>query len=1677
MAGKTQLIRKVQTAKVADFDDQIWPINVAILILAGFMAGIVLGTSDFEDPRILFNAWTRLAAVGAVTGILFWLVFWLEGRMLRRLRLCIVISLLVNLWVLMFAAREYLALLAERDAEKRSRVIEQYEEITVPDYHWEQLDQPEQQRQTFEEPIKHEAPRPTEPEAIKRASEEPEMPTENEPVEEPEVPQRQQPNPAITQRAELSAPRRADAAAGAQISRQEWKHRPRPNEPIPEPEIRPQPRQAAAAVPQANIAPRRREQARVKVDQRQTFEELSSARAEQLEVRMARRATRQEQLPDRPTTPSPTRQTSRAAEIPRTEAAASEPVQRVVQRAQQVQPKPTMMNARRRADAPKIVRQTAEANPTTTQSRAIAAMATRQQATEQTPQLSRAQRPAPQRRPSRIDVPRETARPQSEAVAEAASAAEVNPANLRVPQRAATPTTPASVRVSQQAATVPTRPAPSAIAQRSVRRITRAAQPLSTAQAARPTRLARAEDVPRLAAAEVAPSAVTAQTSIPSEPILPAALPATNAVSRSTDAPTQVSQSDASARSLPAMTSAAQLPSAMAARRPVAMQQQQPGREPAPARPMTPARSTAGVKLPSNAIASESSPATAAAAPGTIAASSVPQVSRSAAVRQSGSQPSTGGSVSAAGAAEVAIGATQVVARRGQPRTTGVGRPSATSNASTPRIARVTGHPALVASSGPVETAPATPGAVASSADARPSTPALNAHASAARRGGAVRPFASQAEVGSGPVGTSGTSGAVGVALATRMTRNESIASAIAGGGTPKPGRTTGGAISPNAKAEATAMAATADNGGESSEAPVIAAPVSGPRRQVAGQPGSVQTQPMLGAEASLSDAGAAVTSAVARRATASGRNPGQNDIAPARSVTMRRSSTGAELPSIAAVTDVVSQQPGIAGVAALAEGAVPSSLEVGVASTVRRAAADVAVGQSTAASGGSESALGSATAVAMAGRVRATGDDVPAPTASREALRVERSTASPAEIAGGTPARAEPTAEEVAATAAGEAAAAGQLAAGAPSAAVATEAGGVPATLPSEATGALAGPEGGAVAAAQVSRAIPSDTLPAPSASGAVPGPRRAMGALQAAGPSTVAPELAEAGPSTGGVEAGPESVVQASFNAPQRQTSGLPGNLMDQASVETAIESGPAATTPGTAAGERRLPQGTDQGLAMAAEVGRGPLRRTDVAGLPRGVSEAIAEEPLATSMASTPGDAIEAIEGIGIDGPSRQEGGLPVQIIAMAGPGGLGYDPSPEVGLPSRRARPESEIIHTVSRRFVIERSGGELAIDGHVQEEPAKAFRQRDVGRRAQVAQARGGSEGTEKAVEMGLDFFARHQFPDGHWSLHELPPGVTYDDPALGQMKSDPAATGLALLTYLGAGYTHLDDKHRAIVNRGVDWLVSNQQENGDLFSKQGVTKYAWFYSHGICTIALCEAYGMTRDPELREPARKAIDFILKSQHSERGGWRYRPNAESDTSVTGWQLMALKSARMAGLDVPAEAFEKIDGWLDLAENPSGDGRYVYNPYAANTPEQRDGRKPNLAMTAEAMLMRMYLDYESDDPGLTAGADHLKENLPSVGTAAKPARDVYYWYYATQAMFQMQGDYWPAWNDRLRPLAETSQSTSGPTAGSWHPSKPVPDRWGHAGGRFYVTAMHLLMLEVYYRHLPLFQELSR
>jgi hypothetical protein len=418
---------------------------------------------------------------------------------------------------------------------------------------------------------------------------------------------------------------------------------------------------------------------------------------------------------------------------------------------------------------------------------------------------------------------------------------------------------------------------------------------------------------------------------------------------------------------------------------------------------------------------------------------------------------------------------------------------------------------------------------------------------------------------------------------------------------------------------------------------------------------------------------------------------------------------------------------------------------------------------------------------------------------------------------------------------------------------------------------------------------------------------------------------------------------------------------------------------------------------------------------------------------------------------------------------------------VGLPSRRAQAEAEIVHQSPDRYLQKKVGGVALVSGQARD-IAEAFDRR--GRRLAEGETGGAgrpSAKTEASIESGLDFFARNQNSDGSWSF-DYARGRQGMESERVAIHSDTAATGLVLLAYFGAGYDHFDDKHQQRLASALNFLLSHQKENGDLYipQHQKSNEFAQFYSHGIATIALCEAFGMTGDPKLGEAAQKAIDFIVASQHNERGGWRYSPAYQSDVSVGGWMVMALKSGQLAGLKVPEKTFEGITKFLDKAQAPGDASKFVYNPYAPNTARARHGRQPSTVMTAVGQLSRLYLGWNRDTPEMKRGADHLLANLPTlssparIGTIENPMRDTYYWYYATQVMFHMKGEYWRSWNETLHPLLTDSQVATGAFAGSWDPRTPVPDRWGPQCGRIYVTAMNILSLEVYYRHLPIYEE---
>ncbi len=342
-------------------------------------------------------------------------------------------------------------------------------------------------------------------------------------------------------------------------------------------------------------------------------------------------------------------------------------------------------------------------------------------------------------------------------------------------------------------------------------------------------------------------------------------------------------------------------------------------------------------------------------------------------------------------------------------------------------------------------------------------------------------------------------------------------------------------------------------------------------------------------------------------------------------------------------------------------------------------------------------------------------------------------------------------------------------------------------------------------------------------------------------------------------------------------------------------------------------------------------------------------------------------------------------------------------------------------------------------------------------KARLVRREGGTVKSEKAVQDGLEWLVRHQRDDGGWSLDFHGQCQGAGCPPQFTIESDAAATGLALLPLLGAGHIHtVKSRYQANVRQAVDWLVTHQSASGDLYVGQGGMPH--MYSHAIATMALCEAFGLSGDPRLRQPAQRAIDFIAQSQNHDDGGWRYEPGQAGDTSVFGWHMFALRSAKLAGLQVSKNVIKGCRTYLDEAAADKSKVTYSYMP----------GRDPTPVMTAEALLSRQYLGWPRDFPALVKGASRVAANLEESGE-----RNIYYWYYATQLLHNMQNKDWERWNVRVREGLIAMQVTgNGCDRGSWDPVSPQPDRWARSGGRLFLTSLSVLTLEVYYRYLPLY-----
>lgn len=412
------------------------------------------------------------------------------------------------------------------------------------------------------------------------------------------------------------------------------------------------------------------------------------------------------------------------------------------------------------------------------------------------------------------------------------------------------------------------------------------------------------------------------------------------------------------------------------------------------------------------------------------------------------------------------------------------------------------------------------------------------------------------------------------------------------------------------------------------------------------------------------------------------------------------------------------------------------------------------------------------------------------------------------------------------------------------------------------------------------------------------------------------------------------------------------------------------------------------------------------------------------------------------------------------------------------------------------------------------------------RRREAARRFGGTQKSEAAVERSLKWFSSIQLPDGHWDASGYGSGLVERDENgiprnFAGRNSDTGISALIILSYLGAGYTHEGGQYSLQVDRALDWLINQQGSDGNLSGNAG--HYAKMYCHAMATYAMAEAIGMQRstimgpiiepdalsagglvahqaasslmmqqglpagafmasgiaalqteaernsyqlrkvdDIRLEAALLRAITFTLSQQDPTSGGWRYSRGQEGDVSMFGWQMMSLKSAAIAGVEISPKVRDRMTQFLNSVRQGRSGGLFGYRRSV-----QVGGQETELVtpvMTAEALFCQQMLGYQRDSETSRESVSYILKNRPRLAEL-----DFYYWYYGTLAMYQYGGEPWQMWNSVVRDTLIQEQRTSGNNAGSWDPNGP----WGRYGGRLYSTALATLTLEVYYRLLPLYR----
>ncbi len=363
---------------------------------------------------------------------------------------------------------------------------------------------------------------------------------------------------------------------------------------------------------------------------------------------------------------------------------------------------------------------------------------------------------------------------------------------------------------------------------------------------------------------------------------------------------------------------------------------------------------------------------------------------------------------------------------------------------------------------------------------------------------------------------------------------------------------------------------------------------------------------------------------------------------------------------------------------------------------------------------------------------------------------------------------------------------------------------------------------------------------------------------------------------------------------------------------------------------------------------------------------------------------------------------------------------------------------------------------------------------------------GGTRKTEQAVADGLAWLAAHQQPDGMWNRlgfsRQCPPNERCSQEAVAfeSRNANVGLTALTTLAFLGAGFTHQDGPYADNMSRAFSYILAQQSATGSFSDGSGYQ----LYCDAICTIAVAECYTLTRDDILRKPLERAVNHLARAQQPE-GGWDYTDTLthRNDSSITGWCVMAIKSAQAAGVDVPLETRLNLIRHFDRATEP--DGRVWYAD-KRERPKAGQGRtlikrRYGPAMTAVGLYARTTLGFRMNDRFATHQIERLRREPPDLdsfrNTRSDGLHSEYYWYYGSLALFHVGGDSWQEWNRALRnTVMEYQERPKTPKGkrkhayGSWPAFGRGWGKWGRTGGRVYSTAINTLTLEIYYRYVP-------